>query len=152
MRLALDSNVVVYWLGLVRKPQDADKVARARRLVGELLVKHPIYLPTQAFGETYNVLTKAGYPRERAREEVLSATEPFEMIAPAATTYVDAVSLAARRKWQVWDALIVRTAADASCDLLLSEDMQDGFTVDRLTIADPFAAAPHLRLAALLGG
>ena len=41
-------------------------------------------------------------------------------------------------------------AADASCRLLLSEDLQDGFTWSGVTVANPFAAARHPLLDALL--
>jgi len=37
-----------------------------------------------------------------------------------------------------WDSLIVAAALDAGCDMLFSEDMQHGQTIDgRLTIISP---------------
>ena len=39
-------------------------------------------------------------------------------------------------------------AADAGCRLLLSEDLQDGFTWRGVTVVDPFADKPHPLLAA----
>jgi len=49
-----------------------------------------------------------------------------------------------------WDAIILSAAADASCRLLLSEDLQDGFTWSGVTVTNPFSAAPHPVLATLL--
>jgi predicted nucleic acid-binding protein len=43
----------------------------------------------------------------------------------------------------VWDAIILATAAEAGCRVLLSEDMQDGFTWGGVTIVNPFASPPH---------
>jgi predicted nucleic acid-binding protein len=37
------------------------------------------------------------------------------------------LALAADKGLQFWDALILATAADADCLLLLSEDFQEGF-------------------------
>lgn len=50
----------------------------------------------------------------------------------------------------IWDALILSAAADAGCRLLLSEDLQDGFTWGGVTVANPFAASRHPLLEALL--
>ena len=56
-------------------------------------------------------------------------------------------SLAATHRLQIWDALILATAAGAGCRLLLSEDMQDGFVWKGCTVANPFAAPLHPLLA-----
>jgi predicted nucleic acid-binding protein len=36
-----------------------------------------------------------------------------------------------------WDALLVATAERHGCDIVLSEDMQDGARFGRVTILDP---------------
>jgi predicted nucleic acid-binding protein len=47
--------------------------------------------------------------------------------------------LARRYTLSHWDALIVAAALTARCDLLYSEDLQDGLVVDgRLTVVNPF--------------
>ena len=61
-----------------------------------------------------------------------------------------ALDLAVLTQLQVWDALIVNTAADAGCAVLLTEDMQDGFRWRRLTIVNPLADQASDRLAVLL--
>lgn len=45
--------------------------------------------------------------------------------------------------------MILSAAAEAGCRLLLSEDMQSGFTWAGTTIVDPFAAETHPLLATL---
>ena len=71
-------------------------------------------------------------------------------VTPIEATFNEAFDLAARHALQIWDALIVCTAVQAGCVLLLSEDMHDGFVYRGLTIANPFAELPNPRLAALL--
>jgi predicted nucleic acid-binding protein len=51
---------------------------------------------------------------------------------------------------QIWDALIFSVSAENHCRLLLSEDLQDGFTWRGVTVADPYAAKPHPLLKAIL--
>jgi predicted nucleic acid-binding protein len=43
-----------------------------------------------------------------------------------------------------WDALLVATAAEAGCELILSEDMADGTRLSGVEIHNPFGAASGL--------
>ncbi len=57
-------------------------------------------------------------------------------------THTDALRLAQRYGFSLYDALIVAAALRADCDTIYSEDMQDGLAVDgRLTIRNPFKSA-----------
>ena len=47
---------------------------------------------------------------------------------------------------------MISVAAEGGCRLLLSEDLQDGFSWRGVTIANPFAASRHPLLDALLEG
>lgn len=38
-----------------------------------------------------------------------------------------------------WDGLIVEAALESGCNILLSEDMQDGRKIGNLTIQNPFS-------------
>jgi predicted nucleic acid-binding protein len=61
-----------------------------------------------------------------------------------------ASDLVADHQFAIWDAVILASASEAGCRLLLSEDMQDGFTWGGVTIANPFAPEPHKLLRGLL--
>lgn len=60
-------------------------------------------------------------------------------------------ALAAGHGLQIWEAIILAVSAEARCRLLLSEDMQDGFTWRGLTVVNPFAEHLHPQLLPLLG-
>ena len=52
------------------------------------------------------------------------------------------LALAERYNLSIYDAMIAAAALEAGCDTLLSEDMQDGMTINgRLRIVNPFRAA-----------
>lgn len=58
---------------------------------------------------------------------------------PDVATHNEAVNLATRDGIAFYDALIVASALGAGCDVLLTEDMQDGRVIEgRLTICNPF--------------
>jgi predicted nucleic acid-binding protein len=49
-----------------------------------------------------------------------------------------ALRIAERYGYHIYDSLILAAALDAGCDVLYSEDMQDGQKIDSLTIRNPF--------------
>ncbi len=65
------------------------------------------------------------------------------------TALADAVA----RRASYWDALLVATAAEAGCRLILTEDLADGTTLGGVAIHNPFAAGGGLtaRARGLLG-
>jgi predicted nucleic acid-binding protein len=56
--------------------------------------------------------------------------------------HTDALRIAERYGYAIFDALIVASVLCADCGVLWSEDMQDGIVIDRrLQVTDPFRAA-----------
>lgn len=102
-------------------------------------------------GELFNVLLRSGIERPDARLLVRRYAGEFEVAAIDQACFEQAFDLAVDHRLQIWDALIMTASARAGCDLLLSEDMQDGFTVLGITIVNAVAKRPHPHLAALLG-
>lgn len=151
MRIALDSNILVYLAGGERRPGDAVKVAAARATVGHLLATGRIIAPVQAIGEATRVLREK-YRRSPA--QVATAfeawTDIYEPVPTDADSMAHGITLADDHRFQHWDAIIVAISADADCAILLSEDMQHGFVWRGLTVVNPFADPPHPLLASLL--
>jgi predicted nucleic acid-binding protein len=147
MRLALDSNVLAYAEGVngaARKKTALDIIAR--------LPEQSTFLPVQVLGELFHVLVrKAGRSPERARTALLNWQDVFPLIETSSSVMLAATDLAADHQLGIWDAVILSASAAAGCRLLLSEDMQPGFTWNGLTVANPFAQEKHELLMALLG-
>ena len=76
--------------------------------------------------------------------------DTFPIIETSSSVQLLAMELSVDHQLGLWDALVLSAAADASCRLLLSEDLQDGFTWSGVTVANPFAKKPHPLLTALL--
>lgn len=151
MRVALDSNILAYFIGIERAEADKGKIRRIRTLI-ETLSAVTLVAPVQALGELFVVLRKAGAPAAEAREVLVRFAETFAAPASGPQTALAAADLAVDHKLQFWDALIVSAAAEAGCTLLLSEDMQHGFVTRGVTIVTPLVEEPHPKLAALLTG
>ena len=100
-------------------------------------------LPTGANGFVGRYVQAAA-----AREAILGWADSFEVVDSTWAAFQSALDLSVDHGLQVWDALILSVAAESRCRLLLSEDLQPGFTWRGVTVVNPFAT-PH---APLLGG
>jgi predicted nucleic acid-binding protein len=146
VKIALDTNVLAYAHGVTG-------IAMRRRAL-ELLAALPdegIVLPAQVLGELFNVLVrKARWDRVKARAAVLDLQDAYAIVDTSRAVLVRATDLAATHALSIWDAVVLSAAAERDCRLLLSEDMQSGFTWQGVTVADPFAVERHPLLAAVL--
>jgi predicted nucleic acid-binding protein len=76
--------------------------------------------------------------------EVELALETIKILCPdplpiTLDTHQEALAIAQKYGYRIYDALIVASALEAKCTILYSEDMQDGQVIDRrLTIRNPF--------------
>jgi predicted nucleic acid-binding protein len=147
MRLALDTNVLAYAEGVNGAPR-----RKAALDIIEKLPEESTFLPIQVLGELFQVLVrKAGRTPERARAAVLSWQDTFPLIETSPAVLLAGTDLATHHQLGIWDAVIFSAAAAAGCRLLLSEDLQEGFTWQGVTVTNPFSDGRHELLAGLLG-
>jgi predicted nucleic acid-binding protein len=149
-RVALDSNVLAYLAGVDRHADDAAKIAKSIAMIAGLKDKSLLVASTQALGELFTVVVRSGVSREDARSIVTHFQAGFEIVECGIRVIALALDLAVAHKLQFWDALIVSAAAGVGCDLLLSEDMQDGFSWRGVTIVNPFAEPVNSKLDGIL--
>lgn len=145
MRAALDTNILAYAEGvngLLMKKAALD-------LVGKL-PQRSVVLPVQVLGELFQVLVrKAGRSPADARNAILGWRNAFVLLETLPAILMSAMDLAVHQ-FSIWDAVILSAAAEADCQLLLSEDMQDGFVWKGVTVVNPFTKPRNPLLDALL--
>lgn len=146
MRMALDTNVMAYAAGV----NGPERQRAALELLGKLS-ESETFLPVQALGELFRVLVnKAKISPRLARTTIIRFRDAYPLIETSPAVFLSATDLAVAHQIGIWDAIIVSAAGAAGCRLLLSEDLQDGFTWSGVTIANPFAKVKHPLLEALL--
>ena len=142
MRVALDTNVLAYaegTNGTAKKEAALDLIQK--------LPQGSTVLPAQTLGELFNVLVrKARRPPASARTAILSWRDAFPVLDTSATVIASAADLATDHQLGIWDAVVLATAAEAECRLLLSEDLQEGFTWRGVTVTNPFSPHRHVLL------
>jgi predicted nucleic acid-binding protein len=134
----VDSNVLVYWVD----GSDPAKQQRASLWIEELWKNRSGRISFQVLQEFFFASTKRRpdvTDKIRAEARHLLAWNPVS---------VDAALI--ERAWKIqdryhisfWDSLIVAAAKAASCQWLLTEDLQDGQNLDGLTVVNPFLRSP----------
>ena len=116
------------------------------------LPEQAVVLPVQVLGELFRVLVgKLRHSPERARESVLRWSDAYAVRDSSWAAMQSAFDLSAAHGLSIWDALILSVAAEQRCRLLLSEDLQHGFTWRGATVINPFATPLHSMLADAFG-
>jgi predicted nucleic acid-binding protein len=130
-RAFFDTNVLVYAL-----VQDDPRSDEAEKLIAE--------------GGTVSVQVLSEFAAVVRRKtkmpwnEVHFAIENMKALCPdplsiTLDTHEEALAIAERYGYRIYDALMLASALEARCTILYSEDMQDGQVIDhRLTIRNPF--------------
>ncbi len=146
MRVALDTNILAYAEGVngaARKGIALDLIQR--------LPAGSALLPVQTLGELFQLLArKVNRTPAQARTAILGWRDAFPLIETSETVILGAAELAATHRFSFWDGVVLASAAEGGCRLLLSEDLQEGFTWNGVTVTNPFGVSPHPLLTNLL--
>ena len=139
-RFTLDTNLLVYSI---------DNAAGARhRLAREIVdraVECECWLTLQALGEFYVTATRKGMaPPAEAAAQAADWLELFPTVTASPAALRAALAEATAGRASYWDALLVATAAEAGCTIVLTEDMSDGSILSGVRVHNPFAPSGGL--------
>ena len=126
----LDSNVLVYAFTTDERAAKALELLHARPTIS-----------VQGLNEFANVARRKLRMDWREVRDAISALRAFcPTILPLdLATHDEALRIAERHGYSMFDALVVASALQANSEMLWSEDMQHGMVIDgRLRIANPF--------------
>ena len=66
----------------------------------------------------------------------------WKVFAPGPNDVLRAIALHEQAQVSFWDAMIVHAAAELGCDVLWTEDLNDGQVIEGVSIRDPFVLKP----------
>lgn len=127
----LDTNTLLYLIS-----DDAEKAARA-----ETLLETGGVISVQVLNEFANVARRK---RALSWPEIATVLGPIKLVCDVVPVTLEvherATGIAQRFNYRFYDCAIIAAALEASCEVLYSEDLQDGQVIDGvLTIRNPFA-------------
>jgi predicted nucleic acid-binding protein len=134
----VDANVLVYAVDA----SAGKKKAAAERLLARLWDAGSGCLSVQVLQEFFVTVTgKVAHPlsADEAAERVREFAT-WTVFAPTTDDVLAAIALHKKSKLSFWDALVVQAAAELGCDVLWTEDLNDGQVIRGVRIRDPFAA------------
>jgi predicted nucleic acid-binding protein len=134
LRTFFDTNVLVY-------TDDRSNILKQKRAL-DVLSQHKRtksgVLSLQVLQEYFVTATrKYGVDPAVARRKI-ELFAAFDVVEPALNDVLAAIDLHRLQNLSYWDALIVHTAKQAGCQVVLSEDMQHGQVIDGVRIVNPF--------------
>ena len=136
-RFFLDTNILVYTFDSRSKA----KQKKALDLVGEALEDGRGIISFQVIQEFLNIaLHKFKKPLlwEESYRYFEGVLGPLCGIYPDPELYRQALHVKHETGYRFYDALIVASALTAGCNILYSEDLQDGRKISNLSIKNPF--------------
>ena len=132
----LDSNV---WLHSMIE-QDETKMFAAKKLIDKLGVK--ICLSSQIINEVcVNLKRKVAISAPQIQMMIGSFYMNHTVISLNESHLLKASEIRDKASFSFWDSIIVASALSLNAEVLYSEDMQDGFVLDKkLRIVNPFTS------------
>ncbi len=136
-RFFLDTNIFVYSFDT----SSPKKAAQAQKLIRSAIETRGGIVSYQVVQEFFHVaLRRCVRPMSSVEaEQYLSATfRPLLSVHSSPALYGEALRIGARFRLPWYDSLIVASAIEGQCDLIYSEDFQDGQEFGSVTISNPF--------------
>lgn len=132
-----DTNILLY--AISRQAEEAAKAQVARAL----LDRQDIALSTQVLQEFYVQATRPTRSHPLSHDQASGLVDSFTRFpVQDVTVGVVRAALALKDRYglSLWDCTIVEAARVMGCNVVLSEDMQDGQDFDGVRIRNPFVA------------
>jgi predicted nucleic acid-binding protein len=140
-RYLLDTNIFVYSFAT----DDPAKNRTACRLIDEALHTGKGLVSYQSVQEFFNVALRRFTPPikvDEAQRYFSTVFRPLLAVHSSPALYLEALQLYEQHKLSWYDGLIVASAVLSECEILYSEDFQDGRRFGALRVQNPFVQVP----------
>jgi predicted nucleic acid-binding protein len=133
-KVFLDTNIIIYAY--------SDDEPQKQEIANNILEEYEcqISISTQVINELSNNLFRKFKLNAKAVEAVvLELNDNFPIVDFNLQTQLKAIKIKERYKLQFYDSMILATALENGCNIIYSEDMQNGQIIEnQLTIINPF--------------
>jgi predicted nucleic acid-binding protein len=132
----VDTNVLLYAISV--DPREQSKAARAN----EILSSRDVGLSVQVLQEFYVQATRDTRPERLTHEQAVALVESFRRFPVQETTNgVMLAAMSTRQRFGIayWDAAVIEAARALGCEVVLTEDLNDGQDYAGVRVENPFA-------------
>jgi predicted nucleic acid-binding protein len=134
----IDTNIWLY--ALIESDNELEKHQKAKQSIGNT---ENIIISTQMVNEVcVNLLRKGKKDMSYIAQFIAEFTTAYQTLAQIKEDLIIAANIRSDYHVSYWDSLMIASALRADCNIIFSEDMQDGlFVYKRLQIQNPLAMA-----------
>ncbi|HEY4979969.1 MAG TPA: PIN domain-containing protein [Candidatus Acidoferrum sp.] len=133
-RSFFDTNILVY----ADDESAPVKQRRSRDLVAEHRRAGTGVVSLQVLQEYFVTVTRKLQVDPRTARRKLQILAEFDVATPEVADILAAIDLHRLHGFSFWDALVLRSAQQSGCRVLLTEDFQDGREIDGIEVVNPF--------------
>jgi predicted nucleic acid-binding protein len=133
-RIFLDTNILLY----AKIDDGSDKHSKCHRLLTTTLVGSEIVVSTQVLNEYYVNAYKKNIPSAEIQSTIFQFISDFEVISLTKEFIPETFNILNHYKYSYWDSNIISSALEGDCDVLYTEDLQNGQIINNhLRIINP---------------
>jgi len=139
-KVFIDTNVFVYaYLENPKKQEDYEKHLKAKELLRSFTTENIVVISTQVCNEYYSALSKNKIENHDIQSSLSSLVQKVNVASISKDTVLGSFAIKNRYSFSYWDSLILSSALENGCNIIYSEDMQDGQLIDGvLRVVNPF--------------
>ena len=130
MTVFLDTNVLVYAQGEGPKSEIARRVVYNGGVISVQVLNEFVSVSRRRLKYEWKQITEAV-------SDLRVIFHPVRSIDMEA--HINALAISESYEFNIYDSLIIASALQARCSILLTEDLQAGQVIDSVTIVNPFA-------------
>ena len=130
MTVFLDTNVLVYAQGEGSKSEIARRVVYNGGVISVQVLNEFVSVSRRRLKYEWKQITEAV-------SDLRVIFHPVRSIDMEA--HINALAISESYEFNIYDSLIIASALQARCSILLTEDLQAGQVIDSVTIVNPFA-------------
>lgn len=136
-KIFFDTNILCYALD----NYDSAKKQKAENIISNAVKSSNVYISTQVIQEMCNVsIKKLCYTKQELQNIIDYFSRLFTVSRVSIHTIKNALYVSERHQFSFWDSLILASAIEAGCDILYTEDLNNGQVVEGVRIVNPFVA------------
>lgn len=130
-----DTNILVY----MQDSSNLNRQKTARKLFAECVKDKTAVISTQVLQEFYNIAANKLHQDKNATKAIVrNFANNLDLVTVTFEIIENAVDLNIANQFSIWDAIIISAAQSGNCDILYSEDLNDGQRIGNLVIKNPF--------------
>jgi predicted nucleic acid-binding protein len=132
-KVFIDTNILVYQMDR----RNLKKRNTCRKLVREAAANGEAVISTQVLQEFFVVATKKLGLDPIITKSIMHTFENMEVVTIGKDSISEAIDASIQYRLSFWDALILTAAENAKCEILYSEDLNEGHVMRNVRIVNP---------------